>query len=372
MQSQADPEIALEGCRLVMAGGGTGGHLFPGIAIAEEFMSRHPDNRVLFVNAGRSLETKVLSDLGWSQQAISIEGIKGRGWWSKMSAALKIPKALWQSGSILKAFQADLVFGVGGYSAGPVVASAAFRGIPTALHEQNRVPGVTNRILGRMVDQIYLTFEESKDLFNPEKVTVSGNPVRGQLLDLALKPVTANHKELFALLVVGGSQGAQAINAAMLEALPRLGQMGSIRIVHQTGTGDEEKVRSAYQQNTIESDVRAFFTDMAKQYQAADMIICRAGATTVAEITAIGKAAVFVPFPYATDDHQTENARALVDFGAAEMIQEDELSGTKLADLIEGYKENRVLLRDMAAKAKVLGRPLAAQTVVDGLYTMLV
>jgi UDP-N-acetylglucosamine--N-acetylmuramyl-(pentapeptide) pyrophosphoryl-undecaprenol N-acetylglucosamine transferase len=371
MQNKATPDPSSGGFRLVMAGGGTGGHLFPAIAIAQAFRLRHPGNRVLFVNAGRSLETRVLSELGWEQKAISIEGIKGRGLWRQFAAVSKVPWAIWQAGGILKAFRADLVFGVGGYSAGPVVAAAVMRGLPTALHEQNRVPGVTNRLLGRMVDQIYLTFEESRELFNPEKVTVSGNPVRDEIVALALEPVAANHGDAFTVLVVGGSQGAQAINTAVVEALPDLKAMRHLRFVHQTGIADEPAVRKAYEDNGIQAVAKSFFSDMATQYQAADMILCRAGATTVAEITAIGKAAIFVPFPFATDDHQTMNAQALVDFGAAEMIRQEELEGGALAALIKGYMENRILLRDMAAKAKVLGRPKAALTVVDGLYRML-
>ena len=368
MQRKSDPEQPAGGYRLVMAGGGTGGHLFPGIAIAQAFKSRDPRNRVLFVNAGRELETRVLSELGWDQKAISIEGIKGRSRWRQVAAAFMVPGAVWKAGGIIKAFQADLVFGVGGYSAGPVVTAAVLRGIPTALHEQNRIPGLTNRILGRLVDQVYLTFEESRELFNPAKVKVSGNPVRDEILSLAQQPEAPDPAKPFTVLVVGGSQGAQAINTAIIEALPDFKDVGDIRFVHQTGADDENKVQRAYAQTGIQSDVRAFFTDMAEQYRRADLIVCRAGATTVAEITAVGKAAVFVPFPYATDDHQTQNAQALVDLGAAEMIKQDDLSGKVLSRLIKGYKESRALLKEMAAKAKVLGRPRAAQTIVDGLY----
>ena len=167
-----------EGYRLVVGGGGTGGHLFPGIAVAQAFKARGPRNQVLFVNAGRPLEVDVLSRLGWPQQSIAIEGIKGRGRWQQFKAACKIPGAIWRAGRILRRFQTDLVMGVGGYSAGPVVTAAGLLGIPSVLHEQNRLPGLTNRILGRLVDRIYLTFDESRQYFNPDKVRVSGNPVR--------------------------------------------------------------------------------------------------------------------------------------------------------------------------------------------------
>jgi UDP-N-acetylglucosamine--N-acetylmuramyl-(pentapeptide) pyrophosphoryl-undecaprenol N-acetylglucosamine transferase len=361
------------GYRLVVAGGGTGGHLFPGIAVAQAFKSRHPENQVLFVNAGRPLEVDVLSRLGWPQQAIAIEGIKGRSRWRQLAAACKIPGAIWRAGCIMYRFKPDLVLGVGGYSAGPVVTAASLGGIRTVLHEQNRLPGVTNRILGRMVDRIYLTFDESQEYFNPAKVKVSGNPVRDEILTLASRPTVAvDGKKTFTVLVVGGSQGAQAINHAVVEALPFFGsQRQALRFVHQTGAQDENPVRQAYLKAGVEARVQAFFDDMACQYEQADMIICRAGATTVAEITVAGKAAIFVPFPFAADDHQTQNALALADLGAAEMIRQEELNGAALAKMIRGYMENRILLTEMAAKAQVLGRPEAARVIVDDMYELL-
>ncbi len=371
MPKSADSKDRDFGCRLVVAGGGTGGHLFPGIAIAQAFVSRHPENEVLFVNAGRPLEKKVLSDLGWQQRAISIEGIKGRGRWSQIQAALKVPGAMWKAWRILRAFQADVVLSVGGYSAGPVAAVATLCGIPAVLHEQNRLPGVTNRILGRLVDRVYLTFEESVEHFDPAKVKLCGNPVRDEILSLAAEPDASHGAGDFTVLVVGGSQGAQAINQAVVEALPDLSGLEGLRWIHQTGQDDEVEVQAAYAQLGIDATVQSFFSDMADIYRKADLMICRAGATTVAEITIIGKAAVFVPFPFAADDHQTRNAQALADAGAAEMIRQDKLSGAALASLIKGYKENPVLLTEMAAKARALGRPEAAQDVVDDIYDLL-
>jgi UDP-N-acetylglucosamine--N-acetylmuramyl-(pentapeptide) pyrophosphoryl-undecaprenol N-acetylglucosamine transferase len=359
------------GYRLVVAGGGTGGHLFPGIAIAQAFKLRHPENEVLFVNAGRPLEQKVLTDLGWPQRAISIEGIKGRGRWHQLRAASKVPWAMWKAWRILKAFRADVVLSVGGYSAGPAAAVATLCGIPTVLHEQNRLPGVTNRILGRLVHRIYLTFEESAEHFDAAKVKVCGNPVRDEILALSAQSTGPAAADRFTVLVVGGSQGAQAINQAVMEALPGLKGLQGLRWIHQTGPGDEETVRAAYARTGIAATVQSFFSDMADVYRQADLIVCRAGATTVAEITVIGMAAVFVPFPFAADDHQTRNAQALVDAGAAEMIRQENLSGEALVKLVKGYMENPVLLREMAAKARALGRPEAARAVVDDIYNLL-
>jgi UDP-N-acetylglucosamine--N-acetylmuramyl-(pentapeptide) pyrophosphoryl-undecaprenol N-acetylglucosamine transferase len=359
------------GYRLVVAGGGTGGHLFPGIAVAQAFRARHADNRVLFINAGRPLEVGVLSGLGYEQYAISIAGIKGRGLGQQIAAACKIPGAVWSAGRIVARFGADLVLGVGGYSAGPVVTAAKIKGIPTVLHEQNRLPGLTNRILGRMVDRIYLTFEESREYFDAAKVRVSGNPVRNEILSLASQPVVVEEGLPFTVFVAGGSQGAHAINQAVVEALPELQGLQYLRFVHQTGPQDEAPVSQAYRLQGIQAQVQSFFNDMASQYAQADMIICRAGATTVAEITVAGKAAIFVPFPFAADDHQTQNALALADVGAAEMIRQEDLNGAVLARMIKGYMENPVLLTEMAAKARALGRPEAARVIVDDMYALL-
>jgi UDP-N-acetylglucosamine--N-acetylmuramyl-(pentapeptide) pyrophosphoryl-undecaprenol N-acetylglucosamine transferase len=374
MPKKPEHSEGADGYRLAVGGGGTGGHLFPGIAVAQAFKARQPGNQVLFVNAGRPLEVDVLSRLGWPQRSISIEGIKGRGRWQQFRAACKIPSAVWRAGWILRQFRADLVLGVGGYSAGPVVAAAALLGIPSVLHEQNRLPGMTNRILGRLVDRIYLTFDESREYFNPIKVRVSGNPVRDEILALKSAPSAQSEKSVgrdFTVLVVGGSQGAQAINLAVAEALPFLKDVTSMRFVHQTGELYVNDVRIAYDRAGIDARVEAFFDDMASLYAQADMIICRAGATTVAEITVAGKAAVFIPFPFAADDHQTQNALALADLGAAEMIRQEELNGKSLAKMIRGYMENRVLLTEMAAKASALGRPDAARVIVDDMYRLM-
>ncbi len=359
------------GYRLVVAGGGTGGHLFPGIAIAQSFKARHADNSILFVNAGRPLETEVLSDLGWPQKAIAIEGIKGRGLWQQIMAALKVPAAVIRAAWIVNGFKPDMVLGVGGYSAGPVVAAAKLMGIPTALHEQNRLPGLTNRILARMVDRIYLSFAESGEFFSADKVKYCGNPVRNEILKLAANNVPKQENGRFTVMIAGGSQGAQAVNQAMVDALPQLKGTAKIRFIHQTGPIDEMWVKHAYIKQGIDANIRAFFNNMADLYQEADLLICRAGATTVAEITAVGKAAVFVPFPFAADDHQTQNAQALADVGAAEMIKQEHLSGDSVAKMIKGYMENRVLLVEMAAKARALGRPDAAKVVVDDMYALL-
>lgn len=366
-----DCGMTARGRRLVVAGGGTGGHLFPGIAIAQAFKARHAENQVLFINAGRPLEIEVLGRLGWPFRTIPVEGIKQRRAWHQVAAGLKIPHALWLSAGILRQFGPDLVLGVGGYSAGPVVAAAWMTGVTTALHEQNQLPGVTNRILGRIADRIYLSFEDGAHRFKPAKVIVSGNPVRDDISMIAGQPRETRDPSHFTLLVVGGSQGAHAINQAMVDGLVRLRDVSGVRVMHQTGPQDLEWVRQAYAAVGISAAVEPFFNDMAERYRQADLIVCRAGATTVAEITVVGRAAIFIPFPWAADDHQTRNAQALVEIGGAEMIAQKELSGQLLAERIAAHARDRQGLTRMATCARSLGRPRAAQTIVEDIYTIL-
>jgi UDP-N-acetylglucosamine--N-acetylmuramyl-(pentapeptide) pyrophosphoryl-undecaprenol N-acetylglucosamine transferase len=370
MPNAPEPGTVEAGFRLAVAGGGTGGHMFPGIAVAQTFLARHRRNQVIFINSGRPLEKKILGRLGWPQHVIDIEGIKGRGVKSQMSVMMKIPRAIRQSALVLKHYRADVVLGVGGYSAGPAVMAAWLMGIPTALHEQNQLPGLTNRLLRRIVDRIYLTFEDAAHRFKAEKTLITGNPVRDEIVALGAEPAPESGSGLN-VLIVGGSQGARPINQAMVDALPHLKTTSELGLVHQTGVEDEEWVREAYGETGAPAVVQAFFNDMAAQYANADLIICRAGATTVAEITAIGKAAVFIPFPQAADDHQTLNAQVLVEEGAALMIRQDELTGERLAATIDNLMTNREQVAAMAENALSLGRPEAAVTIVNDIYHLI-
>lgn len=370
MPSVFEPYGAAQSFRMIVAGGGTGGHLFPGIAIAQAFLARHSKNQVLFVNAGRPLEVEVLSRLGWPYEVIRVEGLKGRGLWNQFRSLIKMPKAVLQSRRLIKAFDPHVVLGVGGYSAGPVVLAAWLSGVATVLHEQNQLPGLTNRLLRRIVKRIYLTFPDAAGRFDATKTLVTGNPVRDEILVLGETPKT-QHDERFTVLVLGGSQGARAINQAMVAALPYLAERQEMVVVHQTGREEEAVVAEAYDRAGIQARVQAFFNNVAEQYQQADLIICRAGATTVAEITAVGRAAIFVPYPFAADDHQTCNARALVDAGAAEMVPESQLEGKGLAEKILDLMDHRSRLSEMAAKALSLGRPDATLTIIGDIYKLI-
>ena len=350
------------GRRLVIAGGVTGGHLFPGVAIAQEFVRADSRNAVLFVSAGRPMERSILSKAGFELCAIDVQGVKGRGRFSQLAALFKLPGAVWASSRILKQFRADLVLGVGSFAAGPVVLAARLRGIPCVLQEQNILPGITNRILSRWVGRIYVSFPESKDYFDPGKTLLTGNPVRRQILDAARKQ-KKNAAGAFTVLVLGGSQGAHAVNLAVLEGLEFLKGM-PVRFIHQTGAADYDDTRRAYENQGLSNRVQAFFEDMGALYRQADLVICRAGATTVAELAVMGKPAIFVPFPFAADDHQTLNARSLVRAGAAEMISEKDLTGKILAERVQYYSENPEILAEMAAKAGQFGKPDAAAVIV--------
>ena len=361
--------------RIVIAGGGTGGHLFPGIAIAQEFLAKNSENSVLFVGTGKQFEVSILSETGFAHRRITAEGFKGRGVWHQLVSILKVPKGIIESISILKDFKPHIVIGVGGYSAGPLVMGARLLGIKIVLHEQNILPGITNRILSRFADRICVSFEETIMGVIPKKNRFTGNPIRKEIVQCAETLRNTNIKastkaKKFTILILGGSQGAHSINMALLEALEHLENRENIFFVHQTGIQDETQVKQKYNGHGIENDTRAFFKDMARQYQSADLIICRAGATTVAEIKAIGKGAIFVPFPFAADNHQVLNARSLEKVGAAEMILEKDLSGKALAERINYYVQRPEALQQMAVRSRDLGRVDAAAMIVDNCYEL--
>jgi len=355
---------------MMIAGGGTGGHLFPGIAIAEAFLKKDGANEVLFVGTERGLEKRVLKELGYPLETLDIEGIKGRSWKRSMQAAFKIPGSMMQAYKMITKYSPDVVIGVGGYASGPAVLTAHFMGIKTAIAEQNALPGVTNRILSKFADRIFLSFPDRDQWFPKAKSVVTGNPIRASF---ATNLEIAEKKEdvPFQILIFGGSQGAHAINMAVVAAAAELGKsMEKLKFVHQTGEKDAEEIRNAYKGLKIKAEVHPFIMDMAKAYREADLIICRAGATSVAEITAMGKAAIFVPFPFAINDHQTKNAEILVHARAAIMIPERDLSGRQLADTIERLIGHPATVEDMRNRSKALGNFRAADDVAEACIKM--
>jgi UDP-N-acetylglucosamine--N-acetylmuramyl-(pentapeptide) pyrophosphoryl-undecaprenol N-acetylglucosamine transferase len=358
--------------RLMIAGGGTGGHLFPGVAIAEELRARAPDAPVRFVGTARGIEARVLPELGWDLALIQVSGLKTVGALGAIRGLFRLPRALWQARRAVKQWKPDAVIGVGGYASGPVVLMARLAGVPTAICEQNSIPGLTNKLLGRIARAVFLSFEESRRFFAPKKILMSGNPVRRALVEqLAAAPADAKAAPADApvhVLISGGSQGAVAVNELASQALIALAKAAPDRqlaIVHQTGEKDLETTRARYTAAGVAAACHAFIRDMAAAYRAADLVIGRAGATTVAELAIAGKPALFIPYPFAADNHQELNAREMAEAGAALMFRQAELTADRLADALRPLLDDPARRLAMGAAMKALARPGAAAAVID-------
>jgi len=382
---------------IIITGGGTGGHLFPGIAIAEEFKLQNSKNNILFAGTGNQFERTVLKNK-FNITAISAMGIKGMGIKAKINSILTLPKGVLDSFKIIKRFKPNMIIGMGGYSSGPVILTAWFLGIKTAIHEQNIIPGITNKILSHIVNIIFISFASTKLLNKNSKTIVVGNPVRKGFLQKVSQEKTSEKEQdndknrLFTVLITGGSQGAHSINLAIIDALGYLKNNKKINFIHQTGKADVKLTTDAYIKSNIQHTVQPFFNSMDNLYKKADLIICRAGATTIAEITAMGKAAIFIPFPFAADNHQEFNAKALVDKNAALMILEKELitneitdeitdklsgslngkfTGKKLADKIILFLENRSELKKIEVNSKKFGNANATTNIVNSCFKLM-
>lgn len=354
--------------RLMIAGGGTGGHLFPGVAIAEELRAREPDAAVRFVGTRRGIEARVLPELGWDLALIEVSGLKTVGALGALRGVLRLPRALWQARRIVRQFRPDAVIGVGGYASGPVVLMARIAGVPTAICEQNSIPGLTNKILGRVARAVFVSFEGSRRFFPVRKTIVSGNPVRRGLVHRLLASGEATARapgEPVHVLVSGGSLGAVAVNALAADALIALARETPLAIVHQTGEKGYAETVARYASAGVAATCHAFIQDMAAAYQRADLVIGRAGATTVAELAITGVPAVFIPYPFAADNHQELNARELADDGAALVFRQDELTGDKLAAALRPIVADASRRAEMAARMKARARPGAAAAVID-------
>lgn len=348
------------GLRIVIAGGGTGGHLFPGIAIAEAFRQRAAYNQVLFITTGRPIETRVLSRTNYRTARIPAAGVKGKGVFGKLAALVKVPAGILAALALFFRFRPDVVIGMGGYSAAPVILAAWMMRIFRVIHEQNRIPGMTNRFLAKYAHRVYVSFADTDMGGYAEKMRLTGNPVRPEIAEKISKEQPPESTGIFTVLILGGSQGAHAINMAVLEALPYLTGAQSFGFIHQTGEADVERVQAGYETTGIKARVSAFFDDMAACYAGADLAVCRAGATSVAEVAAAGLPAIFVPYPYAADNHQYFNAKSLADSGAAELIEQTALNGKHLAERIDYYAKHESARRAMQAKMAAFARPEAA------------
>ena len=348
--------------RVIIAAGGTGGHIYPGVAIAREFKRRDADTEILFVGTPRGLESKIVPREGFQLEMIQVGALKGVSIFQRVKSLAGLPMSFVAARRILSRFKPDVVIGVGGYSSGPTLLMAAMKRIPTMVVEPNAMPGFTNRVLARFVRAAALTFEDAEKYFKGRGV-VTGNPVRGDFSNLKKK----ERGSKLHVLIFGGSQGAHAINVAMTGALAMLvANNDHLKITHQTGERDFEMVKRAYDEAGFEgADVRPFIHDMAERFAEADVLICRSGATTAAEVAAAGKAAIFVPFPFATDDHQRKNAEAFERAGAGRLILQKDLTAERLAHQITSLIDDPSEIDRMEEASRRLGRPDSAERTVD-------
>jgi len=359
--------------RIVIAGGGTGGHLYPGIAVAREIVRRQPEAIVTFAGTARGIEARVIPREGFELDVLRSAGLKGKSPWAIARGLALLPLSGVDAWRIISRRHPGLVIGVGGYSSGAVVAVAAARRIPTLLLEQNAVPGFTNRTLARVVSAAAVTYESTVGYFG-RRGFVAGNPVRPEFFvaeETPKKHGSSEHDVEAAgasprVLIFGGSQGSHAINVACMEAAPRLAAGDRrLAITHQTGERDLELVRDAYRRAGLDARVEPFLFAMEREIRAAQLVISRAGATTLAELTAAGRPAVLIPLPTAADDHQRKNAELLREAGAAEIIEQKDLTGELLALRIVELTGDPERLASMSGAARRLARPDAARLIVD-------
>lgn len=359
--------------RVLIAGGGTGGHLYPGVALARELLRRDPATAVSFVGTAQGIEARVVPREGFELDLIRVAGLKGKSRAERLRGFLLLPIAAVDAWLVLSRRRPDVVVGVGGFASGPVLALAALRRYPTLLLEQNALPGVTNRLLARLVRAAAVNFEAALTYF-PRTGFVAGNPVRPEFFPAQNEEANdrfTRPRDAARVLIFGGSQGAHAINVAMVEAAARLAASG-IRpaITHQTGERDLDLVRAAYERAGMAARVEAFIYEIEREMKAADVVICRSGATTLAELAASGTPAILVPLPNSTDDHQRRNAEVVAGAGAAVVIEERDLTGETLAAAMTGLLGNGDARRRMAGAARALARPDAAARIADKVYEL--
>jgi UDP-N-acetylglucosamine--N-acetylmuramyl-(pentapeptide) pyrophosphoryl-undecaprenol N-acetylglucosamine transferase len=348
--------------KVLVAGGGTGGHLYPGIALAEELRAR--GDAVEFVGTERGIEVRAVPRAGFPLRLITVSGLKSVGAAKLVSSLFKLPVSFLQCVALLRQARPDVVVGVGGYASGPVVMTAWIMRIPTVVLEQNSIPGFTNQVLGRVVGRVFGSFNGAASHFPAQKYVRAGNPIRAALASAA---TSRGH----GILVLGGSQGAHALNVALPTALEvAFQQVPPVPVVHQAGEKDVAEVTAAYASRGIPATVSPFIDDMASAYAACRLCVCRAGATTCAELTTLGKPSVMIPFPQAADDHQTVNARELEEAGACVVVPQSDATPERLGTLVAQVLGDEARLDRMAQAALALGRPHAARQVADALHVM--
>ncbi|MCB0308212.1 MAG: undecaprenyldiphospho-muramoylpentapeptide beta-N-acetylglucosaminyltransferase [Bdellovibrionales bacterium] len=328
--------------RMLMACGGTGGHIIPALTVAQRFQQRVPNAEISFVGTAKGMEVKLVPEAGFRLELISVEGVKGKSLAQRLKSLWLLPVSFLKAFQVLKKVKPDIVFGVGGYVSGPVLLLASIQGKVTAILEPNAIPGFSNKILARLVKKIFVAFREATSEFPALKVIHSGNPIRQNILAIAPPDFKSSSKTI---LIFGGSQGARRINEAVVEMLPKLKAKNiSFSFIHQTGSNDFEKVKQAYLSNGFNAKVYPFIDKMDQAYQASTIIIARSG-SSVLEIAACGRPSILVPYPFAADDHQTANAKVLQSAGAAIVIDDAFCSGQTLMDAVETINQGDTLKR---------------------------
>jgi UDP-N-acetylglucosamine--N-acetylmuramyl-(pentapeptide) pyrophosphoryl-undecaprenol N-acetylglucosamine transferase len=357
---------------IVIAAGGTGGHLYPAVALAREFLHRDPSTKILFVGTVRGVESKVLAHEGFELALITAKPVMGKGLLDVVRGVLSVPIGIWQSLEILKRRQADLVIGVGGYTSPTMLVAATLKGIARVILEPNAYPGLANKVVAPLAQRIFLAFESAGASFDRRKMRVVGTPIRQEFLaqsDQHNKSMKADGQHL---LIFGGSQGAKAINSALVEGLSVLNQrLPGLTITHQTGEGDFERVSEAYRTAGIQAKVVPFLYDMPTVLRTADLVVARAGAMTIAELTACGKAAILIPLPTAIYDHQMKNARAMEAAGGAIVLPQADLTGVKLGEMIEAVLSDPPRLGKMQQKSLEMRRIDAGEVIVGECYALM-
>jgi UDP-N-acetylglucosamine--N-acetylmuramyl-(pentapeptide) pyrophosphoryl-undecaprenol N-acetylglucosamine transferase len=360
--------------QVIIAAGGTGGHLYPGVAIAREFERQLQAVQIVFVGTKRGLETKVMPREGYELVTIEARGVMGKGLIGGICGLASTPVGLAQCLALCRARRPDLVIGIGGYTSAPLIAAAFLLGIKRAIVEPNAYPGMANRVLSPLANIVFASFAEALPFFELGKARVVGTPIRRAFLgEVPSTEIARPDARGSLLLVLGGSQGARSINRAMTGAFPMLAQSQvGVRLIHQTGERDFEEVTAAYRAavqklgpSVAEPEVAPFLFDVPRAMKQADLIVSRAGATTVAEITACGKPAILIPFPHAIHGHQERNARVLEQAGAAQIILDQSLTGEMLAQVVSAILDNRARRAEMGQHSRSLGQPDAAERIVE-------
>ena len=345
--------------KLLIAGGGTGGHVIPALAVAQEWLGRDAKREVVFVGTAHGIESRLVPAAGLALETIRSAGLKGMGPLRLVRNVLSLAPAFWDSAAILRRHRVAAAFGIGGYAAGPVMLLAAMKGVPSVIFEPNAQPGFSNRLLAMLATRMATGYPSVADSWGP-RACFTGCPVRPEFFACAPRRPVAPYR----VLITGGSQGSRAINRAVLSALDLFtAQQAPISLVHQTGERDYNEVCSAYARRDLRAEVAPFFADMSERFAQADLIVCRAGAITVAEVAAAGRAALFIPFGAATDRHQLRNAQEMVRAGAARLIPEPELTGERLAQEVLDLIRQPQQIVELGARARQLARPHAARDI---------